>query len=131
MREHKPNDPFEGLFDDELSAALEAAAAEHRDAFTRHLLASLDRVRLRRTPLRGAEPFGTDGTVRLRFADGTTILARGDGAGGIGIAAVAMLRGVPVLLTHLHDDGTCVRAVLGWAKRHHTEIRVMGGDQPG
>lgn len=131
MRGHGRDGPFEDLFDEDLHAALERAAAEHRAVLTRHLLAGLSRVRNRGTPLRGAEAFDSSGTVRLRFADGTTVLARGDGKGGLALAAVAALQGHPVLLTAVEDDGLAVHAVLSWPRRHHVTIEVLGDDQPG
>ena len=130
MRERRPGDSFDDLFDEDLHAALDAAAAEHHAALTSHLSAALTRVSNRGTPLRGAERYGSDGAVRLRFADGTTVLARGDGKGGLGFAAVAVIRGSAVLLTDVHDDGSGVHAVLVWDRRHHVAIEVLGGDQP-
>lgn len=131
MRERTPGDSFGDLFDEDLQAALEAAAAEHRDAIAGHLLGALTRAQHRRTPLRGAEAFGSDGTVRLRFADGTTVLARGDGEGGLGFAAVAVLRGTAVLLTDVRDNGSSVVAALQWDTRRRVDIEIIGGDQPG
>lgn len=130
MRERKPDDSFDDLFDEELHAALDAAAAEHRADLASHLLAALSRIQNRGTPLRGAEGYGRDGVVRLRFADGTSVLARGDGRGGLGFAAVAVLRGSAVLLKDVRNDGAHVRALLVWNRRHHVEIDVLGSDQP-
>ena len=104
MRERTPDESFDDLFDQDLHAALEAAA-ESRAALSRHLLRDLSMVQSRGTPLRGAERYGSDGAVRLRFADGMSVLARGDGKGGLGFAAVAVVRGSSVLLTGIHDDG--------------------------
>lgn len=130
MRERTPHDSFDDLFDEDLNGRLSAAEAEHRAGVASHLVADLVRVRNRGTPLRGAERFGSDGAVRLRFADGTSVLARGDGKGGLGFAAVAVLRGSAVLLTDVHSDGVGVRAVLAWDRRHRLEIEIIGGDQP-
>ncbi|MBB1516355.1 hypothetical protein H5398_10290 [Tessaracoccus sp. MC1679] len=130
MRERTHDDSFDDLFDDDLHAALDATAAEHRASLTRHLVADLSRVQNRGTPLRGAEGYGSDGVVRLRFADGTTVLARGDGKGGLGFAAVAVIRGSAVLLAGVHDDGLTVHAVLAWDRRHHVRIEIIGSDQP-
>ncbi|MHA6511826.1 hypothetical protein [Tessaracoccus sp. Z1128] len=131
MRERPPHGSFDDLFDRDLSAALDATAAEHSAALATHLFAALSRVKNRGTPLRGAESFGSDGAVRLRFADGTTVLARGDGRGGLGFAAVAVLRGAAVLLSDVRRGPEGVRAVLTWERRHRVEIEVLGGDQPG
>ena len=87
-------------------------------------------IQNRGTPLRGAEGYGRDGVVRLRFADGTSVLARGDGRGGLGFAAVAVLRGSAVLLKDVRNDGAHVHALLVWDRRHHVEIDVLGSDQP-
>lgn len=130
MWDHSPHEQFDDLLGEDLHAALEATAAELRAAMSRHLVAALTRVQTRGTPLRGAEAFGTDGTVRLRFADGTTVLATGDGKGGLGGAAVAVVRGCAVLLGDVHDDGVGVHAVLVWGRRHRVAIEVLGGDQP-
>lgn len=130
MRERRPGDAFDDLFDEDLQAALDAAAAEHQAALTSHLFTALRRVSNRGTPLRGAERYGSEGVVRLRFADGTTVLARGDGRGGLGLAAVAVIRGSAVLLTDVRDDASGVHAVLVWDRRHRVGIEVVGGDQP-
>lgn len=124
MRGQMPDDPF----DDELDAALAAAAAEFDGAQARNLIPALTRVKNRRTPLRGAERYGSQGAVRLRFADGTAILARAVGRPGLAPAAVAVVRGKAVLLTDLRDDGVEVHAVLSWGG-HHAECEVLGYDQ--
>ena len=130
MRGRTPDESFDDLFDQDLHAALDATAAESRAAVTRRLMRDLSMVQNRGTPLRGAERYGSDGAVRLRFADGTSVLARGDGKGGLGFAAVAVLRGSSVLLTGLNDDGVRLRAALVWNRSHHVEIEVIGSDQP-
>ena len=130
MRERDRGQPFDELFDEDLNAALERAAAQHRAVLTRHLTSALERVRDRGTPLRGVEAFDSDGTVRLRFADGTTLLARGDGKGGLAMAAVAVVQGRPVLLTEVEDDGLVVQGVLSWPRRRHASIEALGDDQP-
>ena len=68
--------------------------------------------------------------MRLRFADGTSVLARGDGKGGLGFAAVAVVRGSSVLLTGIHDDGRHLRAALVWKGGRQVEIEIIGSDQP-
>ena len=130
MRERTPDESFDDLFDQDLHAALEAAAAESRAALSRHLLRDLSMVQSRGTPLRGAERYGSDGAVRLRFADGMSVLARGDGKGGLGFAAVAVVRGSSVLLTGIHDDGRHLRAALVWKGGRQVEIEIIGSDQP-
>lgn len=130
MRERKPDDSFDGLFDEDLAATLEAAAAEHRAVQARHLVTRLEQVRARGVPLRGAEAFGTDGVVRLRFADGTAVLVRGNERGSLSTVAVAVVRSIPVLLSDVHDDGRAVRAEFRWNQRHHVGVEVLGYDQP-
>lgn len=125
MRDQWRDDPF----DDELRAALEATVAELRGDFALHLLPALIRVKNRGTPLRGAERYGSDGAVRLRFADGTSVLARAEGRRGLAPAAVAMVRGASVVLTELRDDGVAIHAVLSWKGGHRTECVILGEDQ--
>ena len=122
---------FEQLFDDELAAALDATAAEHSASFSRRMIYTLDRLCKRGTPLRGVEAFNDDGVVRIRFADGTTLLVRGDGAGALSAVAVAVMRSQPVLLTSAQEKESGVFAALRWpGAAHPATIRIIGRDQP-
>lgn len=123
---------FEGLFDDELSAALEATAAEYDAEFSQRMAYTLDRLSRRGTPVRGMEAFNDDGVVRVRFADGTTILVRGERPGELSAVAMAVVRSQPVLLTSLRETGSGVVAALRWpGPARPVTIRIVGRDQPG
>ncbi|WP_353081321.1 hypothetical protein [Tessaracoccus lapidicaptus] len=129
MRNRVRHDRFEDLFDDELRRRLSGAAsapADLRGALAEALL----RVRNRAAPLRHAEAFGSEGAVRLRFADGTTVLVRGDGKGGLGLAAVAAVRGETVLLSELRVTQAGIHGALSWGRRHRVDFDVLGADQP-
>lgn len=117
-------------FDDELYSLLEATAAEYHRALSSHLVPALSRLKVRGTPLRKAERYDSRGVARLRFADGTTFLARAVGRGKLGAAAVAMLRGAAVLVSEIHDDGVEIHAVLTWGRGRHVECEILGDDQP-
>lgn len=128
MRPRNPDDPLDHLVDDELAAAFEAAAAEHRAALFHTLIELLDRVRLRGAPVRGVGRFRGQ-AARLRFADGTAVLATGGARGDLAMVAMAVARQRPVLLTDVFDAGSDVHAVLQWDD-HRAEIIVLGRDQP-
>lgn len=129
MRNRVRYDRFEELFDDELRRQLTCTCAAHSD-LRGALAEALLRVRNRAAPLRHAEAFGSEGAVRLRFADGTTVLVRGDGKGGLGMAAVAAVRGETVLLSRLQVDAAGIDGVVSWGRRHHAHFHVLGADQP-
>lgn len=131
MGDRGRREAFEGLFDDDLSAVLEATAAEHSAAFAHRMLFTLDRLTRRGTPVRGVEAFNDDGVVRVRFADSTAILVRGDGAGGLSAVAVAVLRSKPVLLTSVQYKDNDVFAALRWpGASRPVSIQIIGSDQP-
>lgn len=131
MGDRRRRNAFEGLFDDELSAVLEATAAEHSASFARRMAYTLDHLHRRGTPVRGVEAYNDDGVVRIRFADGTTILVRGDGAGALSHAAVAVVRSQAVLLTGVRETASGVVAALRWpGAAHPVTIHVIGHDQP-
>lgn len=119
----------EDPFDDELRDAFDATAAEFSDALKAHLMPALRRVRDRGTPLRGVQNYGSDGAVRLRFADGSAFLVRAHGRNRLSMAALAMLRGVAVLMVKVTADGPGIIAVLGWQGEHWAECEILGEDQ--
>lgn len=130
MRRRTAEESFDDMFDPGFLTAWEAIAAGQRVGLSGRLLADLTRVQHRRTPLRHTEGYGSRGTVRLRFADGTTVLARPAGRGGLGAVALALHRGSAVLLTAFREDGEAARAILSWNRGGRAEVDVIGADQP-
>jgi hypothetical protein len=106
---------------------IDAEHAASRDAV---LLAHLRPLVTRRVPVRCIEAVPDLHTVRVRFADGTAVVGRGEVAGDAGILA-SVLRDHAVLASACSTDAAGTRLVLDWSGgRGHIAMRVAGLDQP-
>ncbi len=76
----------------ELDRRLAAIDAEHRRERDRQLVARLRPLIERQVPVRCVEPVRSLRAARLRFADGTAVLVRGELAGDVGVLAAWTMR---------------------------------------
>ena len=104
--------------------------AEHRASRDAVLLAHLQPLVTRKVPVRCVEPVPDLHIVRVRFADGTAVVVRGEVAGDAGIVA-SVLRDHAVLPSACSTDAAGTRLVLDWSGgRNRVAMRVAGLDQP-
>jgi hypothetical protein len=84
----------------------------------------------RQVPARHVDVADGIGAIRLRFADGTALLARGRSPGDIGVL-VAMMRERSIVPTTCatDTDGTTVTLSAAGSRRR-VAIRIVGLDQP-
>lgn len=108
-------------------AAVDAEQARARDAtLARRLRPLVDR----RVPLRGVEAVQEVRASRLRFADGTAVVVRGDVAGDVGVLAM-WVRSASVPAASCSRDADGVRLVFAPPRgRRHVSVVVTGLDQP-
>ena len=92
----------------ELTALLDAVALEHAERLASRLVALLALVVRRRVPVRLVEPGPVDHLVRIRFADGTAVLARGRQPGALGLLAVDVLSHQSVCLVVAEQVGDMI-----------------------
>lgn len=114
----------------ELDARFAAATSDDttwRDDVVAARMAPLVR---RRVPMRMLEPLPERGAIRIRFADGTTIVAHGTHGGDLGVLAAVMRdRSVRVSSWARADDG--LHLALDWpGRRKQLDLVVTGLDQP-
>ncbi len=103
---------------------------EHAAARDALLLAHLQPLVSRRVPVRCVEPVPELRTVRVRFADGTAVVVRGEVAGDAGVLA-SVVRDHAVLPSACSADAAGTRLVFDWSGgRCHVAMRVAGLDQP-
>ena len=118
-----------------IGATLEAIGQAHADAQCQRLVVLVDRLIERRVPARVVDVVPGAAEGRVRFADGTTVRARGMRGGDLGILA-AVVRECSALPITCSRDGAVVsvefdhtlRQVVGQART--VWIRVIGVDQP-
>ncbi len=88
----------------------------------------------RRVPVRGVEALPELRTVRVRFADGTAIVANGEIAGDAARLALLVRHDQHVVASSCSaapDGKEGMRVVFAWSgERHHIALRVSGLDQP-
>jgi hypothetical protein len=103
---------------------------EHAAARDALLLAHLQPLVSRRVPVRCVEPVPELRIVRVRFADGTAVVVRGEMAGDAGVLA-SVVRDHAVLPSACSTDAAGTRLVFDWSGgRGHVSMRVAGLDQP-
>ncbi len=114
----------------EISARLSAIEDEQADARGRRLLGLVQQLVDRGVPARVVEVAPTFSDARIRFADGTTVVARGDTAGDLGILA-ALMRECSVVPSSCAIDARGVHVEFTWpANPRRVSVRVIGVDQP-
>ncbi len=107
--------------------AIEREEAERRDAV---LAVHLRPLVLRAVPVRVVEPVPLLGASRIRFADGTTVVAHGDAPGDMGVLASA-IRKHSVRPGSCSTDATGTHLVLRWSGgQRQLSVVVTGFDQP-
>ena len=108
-------------------AAVVAAEAESR---RRRLAVHLDPLVQRAVPARAVEAAPGLPSARVRFADGTTVVARGETPGDVGVLALWVRRGaVPPL--SCCTDAAGAHLLFGSPGGHRTlSLLVTGLDQP-
>ena len=114
----------------DLGARFSDVAAEHAASRDALLLAHLQPLVARKVPVRSIEPVPELRTCRVRFADGTAVVVRGEVAGDAGVLA-SVLRDHRVLPSACSTDAAGTRLVFDWSGgRNHVAMRVAGLDQP-
>lgn len=107
--------------------ALEADHARRRDEL---LVARLRPLVARRVPVRVVEAVPERQVVRIRFADGTSVVGRGEAAGDAGVLA-ARVKAHSVFPGACSSDEAGTHLVLDWLGAHHpVSMLVTGLDQP-
>jgi len=114
----------------ELDARFAAASEDVATSRDEIVAARMAPVVRRRVPVRVLEPMPARGTTRIRFADGTTILARGAMAGDLGVLA-AVMREHSVRVTSCARAPDGLHLALDWTGRSRPlDLVVTGLDQP-
>lgn len=84
----------------------------------------------KRVPVRMVEPVPQLGTLRIRFADGTAVMGRGDAAGDAGVLA-KLIRERSVWPGSCSTDERGTHLVFAWSgSRKRLSVLVSGLDQP-
>ncbi len=119
-------DPDEAAEIDARLAAVLADCGDHRT----NLAIRLQPLVERRVPARCIEAAPHLRALRIRFADGTTVLARGTEPGQVAmLAAQIRHRSLPPAACTIDEDGT--HLLFGWpGRRRALSILVTGMDQP-
>lgn len=118
-----------------IAATLESIGLAHADAQNRRLTMLVGQLIDRQVPVRLIEVIPGHAEARVRFADGTTVRARGTAEGDLGLLAAVIRDGsvTPMKCTtdvhgvHIVFDRSA-RQVIGGPRR--LSIRVIGIDQP-
>ena len=112
----------------ELEARWHALDADHR-RLNEILVARLRPLVDRRVPVRVVEAVPTRQVVRIRFADGTTVVGRGEVAGDAGVLA-SLARQQSVWPGSLTTDASGAHVVFSWSGGRCVTLLVTGLDQP-
>lgn len=112
----------------ELEARWHALDADHR-RLNELLVARLRPLVDRRVPVRVVEPIPTRHVVRIRFADGTAVVGRGEIAGDAGVLA-SLARQQSVWPRSLTTDASGAHVVFSWSGGRCVTVLVTGLDQP-
>jgi hypothetical protein len=119
----------------DIEARLAAVELDEAHRRNRRLVPRLQLLVDRRVPARCVEPAPGIGVARVRFADGTTVFARGAVPGDVALLAVAVQRrSLPPTACSVDSDGT--HLIFGgppgeWGgRRRRLSILVTGLDQP-
>ena len=112
----------------ELEARWHALDADHR-RLNEVLVARLRPLVDRRVPVRVVEPVPARQVVRIRFADGTTVVGRGEVAGDAGVLA-SLARQQSVWPGSLTTDASGAHVVFSWSGGRCVTVLVTGLDQP-
>lgn len=121
------DDLFSGA-DDDLQSRLETAYQEAGHSKEVLVSAQLDLIRDRQVPLRSVRPAPSEHTARLRFANGTTVIARAARPGQIYQLAMALQRH-HVTLRSWTLQGESMALVLQWPPDGTADLIAEGLDQ--
>lgn len=125
----EPSRDVDPLDEYDLDARFASIAAEGLDEQGELIAARVTPVVRRGVPVRWVEPVPGLRASRLHFADGTSVLARGEVAGDVAVLAQALQR-------HRVAAASCSRAQDGihvhfvWGVRKGVGVVVTGLDQP-
>jgi len=125
----EPSRDIDPLDEYDLDERFAAIAADRLDEQGELIAAHVTPVVRRGVPVRRVEPVAGLRSSRLHFADGTSLLARGEVAGDVAVLAQALQR-------HRVAPASCVRAPDGvhvhfqWGVRRGVGVVVTGLDQP-
>jgi len=125
----QPSRDVDPLDEYDLDERFAAITAERLDTQGELIAARVTPVVRRGVPVRRVEPVPGLHASRLHFADGTSVLARGEVAGDVAVLAQALQR-------HRVSAASCVRAHDGihvqfeWGARGGVGVVVTGLDQP-
>ena len=124
-------DEFEAVVreDPELSMLLESITEQSSWSTEQLILSRLRPLVRRRVPVRSVVAAPSLGAVRIRFADGTTVLCRGDRPGDAAVLGAAVMRGS--VTVRFAVDGAGTRLDFAWeGSRRPLSVHVAGLDQP-
>jgi hypothetical protein len=114
----------------DLDARLVAIADEEHQQRDARLQPALDRLIERQVPLRAVEAATGVGCARVRFADGTALLVRGDPRGSAGVLAGWVRQGSVVLAAYGPASVGVELTVLDRAHARRLRLLATGLDQP-
>jgi hypothetical protein len=115
--------------EEDLDARFAAIAAECLDEQGQLIAARVATVVRRGVPVRWVEPVAGLRSSRLHFADGTSVLARGEVPGDVAVLARAIGRSrVAPSSCRRAADG--VHLHFAWGAHHGVDVVVTGLDQP-
>jgi hypothetical protein len=114
----------------ELEGMFAAVEAEHRSAWADCAVSLLHPLIDRRVPVRAVEAVTGLRAARVRFADGTVVLARGRVPGDLGVLARWVSCGTVVPVMCSRREGDCQLDFGIDGRRSHLSVRVAGFDQP-
>jgi hypothetical protein len=119
-------DPFDVA---ELADRFDAVHAEHARGQQALLQARLEPLVTRQVPVRRVEAIAELRSVRVRFADGTAVMVRGEVPGDAGVLA-AVIRRHEVVPSSWSTGPRGTRVVFDWSNgRRHLAMLVSGLDQ--
>lgn len=110
-------------------AMLDLAERRRRDEL---LVSRLRPLVLRRVPVRVVEAVPARRAVRIRFADGTAVMGRGEHAGDSGVLLSLVRARRSVWPGACSTDDAGAHLLLAWAGRggHQMSVLITGLDQP-
>jgi hypothetical protein len=113
----------------ELEARWGSLDADHRRRCDELLMSRLRPLVNRRVPVRVVEPIPARRVVRIRFADGTAVVGRGEVAGDTGVL-MSLVSKQSVWPGSFTTDDAGAHVVFSWSGGRCMTVLVTGLDQP-
>lgn len=114
---------------DSLDRSLQEIEGEYRHELDTRLVRRLATVQARHTPLRFVGPAPAPPGARLRFADGTAVIAHSERRGALSRVALALYQRATVLVERVEVTDHGVEVDLHWGRGQEVRAEVLGFDQ--